>query len=260
MATWGIRSALARAALAGVLVVGVAACGNDDDGDGETTTDAGDEGAAPDDYCDNLVEFNAAVLQSDVSPEATEEEIAAVSEELSPSWTALRDSAPASVSDEVAPLDAVMVALEDGDAGPFNAEETFVQYTELIDGSIDECDFETASVEAGDFYFEGIPDDLSQGTVAVRLTNVAEVEVHEFVVFRKNDPAQPADEILAMDDAAMEEVITFAGATFALPGETGAGLMEFSSGSYLAVCFIPVGGEDGPPHFTAGQLAEFTVE
>jgi hypothetical protein len=251
MATWGIRSVLARSALAGVLVVGIAACGNDDDGD---------EGAAGDGYCDNLVEFNATVLQSDVSPDATEEEIAATSAELSPSWSALRDSAPSSLSDEVAPLDAVMVALEDGDAGPFNAEETFVQYTELIDASIDECSFETASVEAGDYYFEGIPDDLSQGTVAVRLTNVADVEVHELVVFRKSDPAQSAEEILDMDEAAMESAVTFSGATFALPGATGAGLMEFSSGSYLAVCFIPVGGEDGPPHFTAGQLAEFTVQ
>jgi hypothetical protein len=251
MAKRQIQSVLARTTLAAVLAVGIAACGSDDDGD---------TGAATGDYCDSLVEFNTVVLQSDLMEDATEEQIAAVSAQLSPAWTAVRESAPDSLSDEVAPLNDVMEALEEGDDAPFHADETFVQYTELIDGSLDVCDFETASIEAGDYWFEGIPDDLGRGTVAVRLTNASDVEMHEFVVFRKNDADQSADDILAMDDAAMEEAITFAGATFAPPGETGAGLMEFDSGSYLAVCFIPVGGEDGPPHFTAGQVAEFTVQ
>lgn len=31
-------------------------------------------------------------------------------------------------------------------------------------------------------------------------------------------------------------------------------------GSYIAVCFIPIGGgEEGPPHFTGGMVAEFDV-
>jgi hypothetical protein len=62
-----------------------------------------------------------------------------------------------------------------------------------------------------------------------------------------------------MDEEAMEQAVRFAGATFAPPGGSAAGLMDLDPGSYLAVCFIPIGGEDGDPHFTAGQVAEFTA-
>jgi hypothetical protein len=42
-------------------------------------------------------------------------------------------------------------------------------------------------------------------------------------------------------------------------------MADLTSGSYAAVCFIPVGSvdeeteADGPPHFTQGMKTEFTV-
>lgn len=238
-----------RAALVSVLVVGISACGGDDD----------EVAAPPGTFCDDLVDFNATVLQTDLSPDSTADEIAATSAEVTPRWDALGSSAPAAVSDEIRPLDEAIEALEKGDPEPFNADETFEQYTALISSSLEVCDFETASVEAGDYWFEGLSDQVDAGTVAVQLTNSSDSEMHEFVVFKKNDPAQSTDEILTMDEEAMEAAITFAGATFAPPGESAAGLMEFEPGSYMAVCFVPIGGEDGDPHFTAGQVAEFTA-
>src|SRR5690606_4951888 len=37
-------------------------------------------------------------------------------------------------------------------------------------------------------------------------------------------------------------------------------MFDLDPGSYIAVCFIPIGGgEEGPPHFTGGMVAEFDV-
>ena len=72
---------------------------------------------------------------------------------------------------------------------------------------------------------------------------------------------------------AMEKVTSGFGA-FAFPGSSDSRIIELEAGEYLAVCFIPVGltpevaeaaesgGEEpqGPPHFTQGMRAEFTVE
>jgi uncharacterized cupredoxin-like copper-binding protein len=160
----------------------------------------------------------------------------------------------------VAPLSRALTALGSGDAGPFSSDETFEQYSAFIASSVEACEFETASIEAGDYWFEGVPEELSSGSVAVRLTNTSTREMHEFVVFRKTDPEQPAEEILAMDESAMDGAMTFVGVAFASPGEAGTGLISFEEGAYMAVCFVPIGGDDGgPPHFTAGQIAEFTV-
>jgi hypothetical protein len=249
-----IRRRTVRAVLAVGALVTLVACGGDDDGD--TAAAADSDGA----YCDDLVAFNAAVMETDLMPESSPEEIEETAAVVGPRWDALRASAPSTVSDEVDSLDGSIEALREGDGEPFNSEETFVAYTVLVGKSIELCEFETASVDAGDYWFKGLPDELTAGTIAVQLTNASDKEPHEFVVFKKNDPAQSAEDILEMDEAAMEEAITFAGATFAPPGETGAGLLELESGSYFAVCFIPIGGvDDAAPHFTAGQIAEFGV-
>jgi uncharacterized cupredoxin-like copper-binding protein len=252
MGTRRIARVVARGALGGVLVIALAACG-DDDGNEAAAAEAGS-------FCDDLVAFNTAVMETDVSPESSEEEVAAAAAQITPRWDAVTASAPAELEDDVAPMTGVVDALAEGDAESFNSEETFVQYTALVGRSVEVCDFETSAVEAGDYWFKGVSDDLKAGTVAVQLTNVSESEVHEFVVFKKNDPALSAGEFLDMDEAAMEKAVTFTGATFAPPGETATGLMGFETGSYLAVCFVPIGGaDDAAPHFTAGQVAEFSV-
>lgn len=242
------RLVATRVALVGALVVAIAACSDDDDA------------AASGAYCDDLVDFNAAAMQTDLSPESTAEEIAATSAVITPRWEAVRASAPAELGDELAPVSAAVEALEGGDAEPFNADETFEQYTVLISNSLEVCDYETISVEAGDYWFEGIPDDMGAGTVAVRFTNSAESEMHEFVVFRKHDPNQAALDILDMMMEEDDEAVTFVGAALAPAGETSAALMEFEAGSYFAACFMPIGGDEGgAPHFTAGQIIEFSV-
>ena len=92
------------------------------------------------------------------------------------------------------------------------------------------------------------------------------------VMFRINDDvtetvdraarALPEDEALAK--------VEFAGSMFGAQGETDIETLELRAGRYVALCFVPVGttevespeGNDeplGPPHFTEGMQATFTV-
>ena len=55
------------------------------------------------------------------------------------------------------------------------------------------------------------------------------------------------------------------GAAFAAPDESDTTFMRLEAGRYGGACFIPQGTThdtegSGPPHFTLGMFAEFTVE
>ena len=264
-----LRRLAARTLLAGALVAGGAACGDDEEdeeaveapaapGDGEQA--AGDEGGGNEEFCTALVEFNAAVPDVQLDAESTAEEIEETSDRIQPLWADVRDNAPEDVQAEIDQLDAGMVSLAEGDAEMFSADETFQTYQEMVGKVIPSCDFETASVTGVDYAFEGVPETLPAGTVAVEFTNASEEEQHEMVVFKKNDPEMSVEELLEMPEEEAQSKITFAGAAFAMPGEEAATLLELEAGEYTMVCFVPVGGEDGPPHFTEGMLAEFSVE
>jgi hypothetical protein len=97
--------------------------------------------------------------------------------------------------------------------------------------------------------------------VGLRFTNETEAgEAHELVLFRK-DPGttETAEELLALPEEESMGKITMAGVVFAdQPDQTAVAMYDLEPGQYVAVCFIPVGGgEDGPPHFTSGMVAEF---
>lgn len=47
---------------------------------------------------------------------------------------------------------------------------------------------------------------------------------------------------------------------FAEPGKSGSAVIDLEAGRYFAACFVPVGGEDGPPHVSKGMLAAFEVK
>jgi uncharacterized cupredoxin-like copper-binding protein len=131
----------------------------------------------------------------------------------------------------------------------------------MVSKAIPSCDFESASVTGVDYAFEGVPETLPAGTVAVEFENASEEEEHEMVVFKKNDPNQSTEELFELPEEEAMGLITFAGFAFASPGESSSSLLTLEPGAYTMVCVIPVGGEEGgPPHFTQGMTAEFTVE
>jgi hypothetical protein len=131
----------------------------------------------------------------------------------------------------------------------------------MVTGGVEACGFETVDVSMVDYAYEGVPETIPAGTVAFNVTNDG-AEEHEMLLIKKADGvAESFEEIAQLPEEESESLVEFKGAAFAPPGESSATLAELTPGDYAMICFIPVGGgEDGPPHFTEGMLAEFTVE
>jgi hypothetical protein len=260
MGTMATRAGAAVAAV--LLAAGLAACGDD-----EETSDAGDapagEGSGGDTgaFCSALVEFNGAVLGVELDDSSSAEDITAAGEQLAPLMQTIADNAPDDLAGTADELNSAVAALQDGDATAFNADDTFLTYTEFVDGAVGECDFDTVEVTLADYAFEGLPETMEAGTYAFALTNSSDVEDHEMVMVRKADGVtQSIEELLELPEEEAGSMVEFLGAGFAPPGGEGSALVELTPGDYAVVCFIPVGGgEEGPPHFTQGMAQEFTV-
>jgi uncharacterized cupredoxin-like copper-binding protein len=242
------RSLLVAFAAAAVPLCGLTACGDDD-------------GGASQEFCDGVAEFNAAATSVELDEDASRADVEEVGEQIVPIWDRVRNNAPEDLQEVLAPVSEAVDALGEGDPSQFSSDETLSAYNEFVGDAVEECDFDTIEVTAVDYAFEDVPDEIDAGTVAVTLTNDAESEDHEFLVFRKNDPDQSTSEILELAEDEVEEAVTFAGAVSAPPGQSATSLFNLEPGSYAAVCFIPVGGdEDAPPHAAEGMVTDFTVE
>lgn len=166
-----------------------------------------------------------------------------------------------------ATIDAFM-ALEGPPDAAFN--ET---YAELIAVVEDECGFHDLSVEARNYEFGGIGDEVDAGETLVTFDNEG-TEFHEVVILKRNSGDEtPVSELLEMEeDEAMSHVEPIA-AAFAGPGQTSYTTIDLEPGKYVAVCFIPTGATeeawetmmaggpepDGAPHAMAGMTHEFEV-
>ena len=274
------RRRLARLSVAGALVLVAGACGDDDDDDAgseapSTTAaeqpaddegDNGGDGAAAGDadaYCTALVEFNSAVFEVQLEDGATEEDILAAGEQLTPLFDEVEANAPEELAGTAAELGESIGALNEGDATAFNAEETSSTYFTMVADSLETCGLDPIEVTAVDYAFEGVPETIPAGQSGLVLVNDSDAgEPHEFIIFKKAEGDTRSAEEILNDPAAQEQGPgEFAGAAFAAtPGTRAGAILELEPGDYIAVCFIPVGGgEDGPPHFTQGMVAEFTV-
>ncbi len=141
-----------------------------------------------------------------------------------------------------------------------------------------------ASVPAGpaltvvgtDYHFGGLPTTVPVGTV-LSFENPG-AELHEIVVFRKNDGVtQPFEELLQLPDDEALQYVTMVGEMplFAGPGQVAEGTLTLTQeGEYIALCFVPQGMTElptdpdasldpalasAPPHFALGMVQTFTV-
>lgn len=254
------------------LVLGVAACGDDDGSESGSASASGSGSGSGSgsvakeeagDFCESLEAFNDAIFDTDLE-EATEEDAIAAHGQLEPLWSAVKASAPDEVSDSVDALTTSIDALAEGDTEAFNSDDTSAQYFGMVGDVVADCVDEVVEVTAVDYAFEGVPETFPAGASGIRFTNDSEnSEPHEFIVFKKADGETRSAEEILNDPAAEEQGPgEFSGAVFAYEaGITGGGFLDLTPGNYLAVCFVPVGGgEEGPPHFTQGMLTDFSVE
>lgn len=255
--------------LLGSLALG--ACGGDDDDDTAATgTGTGTAAADTDSFCTDLIAIQA--TEPEIPEDATEEEAARIEEEyfqneLIPDARAVRDAAPAELRDDITQI---VEIFETKGPDAFEDEEFNRLNAEVNTTAMDVCDAERVDVTAVDYSFQGVPSTVPAGRVGIAFENTGK-ELHEFVMLRKNDDTTESfEQLLELpEEEAMQKVTTTFGA-FAFPGAKDVRLVELEPGEYMAVCFIPVGltpeaaqseqEPQGPPHFTQGMRAEFTVE
>ncbi len=253
-----MRSKITAAALSTVLVLGVVACGDDSGdeagseaaGDTTTTTEAGLGTEA----CDAVLGVGTALTNGPDGPPTTEY----LEGEFLPAVDAVVAADVDELTGPATELQAAAQTFVDG--GEIDEETVFALYGEMAAATHTGCGYEQVDLSAVNYAFVDMPATLPAGTASFSLTNDAD-EDHEMILFRKNDGEdRTAEELLGLPQDEGEQSVTFSGVTFASPGQTGYVAAELEPGSYFTACFLPVGGgEDGPPHFTEGMVAEFEV-
>jgi hypothetical protein len=271
----GVVAALAVAALV------AAGCGDDDDDAAGTTDDTeapadsgADEGASSDvdAYCEASLATETLPAPEIDFATATEEEIGAAyqawaEENLRPAIDAALAVVPEEIGEEADLMSAAVDQMIAGDPSATESPDFAAAQTSVHQYDLDNCGWTTQEVSAKDYAFEGLPDEVPAGVTSFEFSNGG-AEVHELILVKKNDGVtDSAEDLLALpEEESMAKVTMLGEPAFALPGESHYKVADLEPGDYVAVCFIPTGmtgvdgpPPDGPPHFTHGMFAEFTV-
>jgi hypothetical protein len=231
--------ALATVALAATL----GACGSDDSAD-----DAADVATLPPAACDAYSAVGAAMFGD---PSA-----------IADASVTLAAEAPEELRDAAATYGNAFAAAFDGDEAAMESPEFVAAGHQLGAAAFETCDsVEQLDVTGVDFGFDGLPDEIDAGRVAIRFTNgtVAD-EQHELVLMKKADGVtETAVELLDLPEEDLMSKIVPVAVVFAdEAGGESAALVDLDPGSYVAICMIPTSG-DGPPHAMNGMIADLEV-
>ncbi len=236
------RPATRRVATAAVLAaLTITACGSDDDSAG---SDVELSAAA----CDAYAAIGAAMFgDPSTMPDSLE---------------ALHAEAPAELHEAIGTYGDALQASFDGDEEAMSSEEFVAADREIGAAVFDSCETDaTLDVTGIDFAFEGIPDEVDSGRVAIRFTNETEsAEAHEmFVMQRAEGVDESVTELLDLpQEELFSKVIPTAVAYADDEGGVNVALVDLAPGEYIAICMIPTT-TDGAPHATHGMVTEFTV-
>ena len=134
-----------------------------------------------------------------------------------------------------------------------------------IDGfMLARCGYPVLRVTVSENQFAGIPDTVGAGTVAIVLENTGQ-ELHEFDLdVIDDDASQSFRDILALPEAEGDPLHTSFVSLSTDPGETRTMFVTLEPHRYGVACFETQGSTadavgSGPPHYTLGEVDEFTV-
>ena len=114
-------------------------------------------------------------------------------------------------------------------------------------------------VKGIDYGFEGLPAEVPAGMMALQFTNGSTTEPHELIILqRPPGDTTPIDDIAKMSPDEIMTDFPMVGVVFVESPDTSAtSFIDLPTGSYIAICTIPVGGgETGDPHASHGMIAE----
>lgn len=253
------RRVAAGITLALAITTTAAACGDDE------TSAAGEEPAAPDDgghhaggggtvpveACDAYVALSG-VLSGDPS-------------QVEPVLEAFVETAPEDLADAARTMaDGYRRLFESEDPGALSEDDYVLAASDVATAYLTGCStVEVLDVKGVDYGFEGLPEEVPAGRVGIRFTNATEHdEPHEMVLAKRGEGVtERVEELLALPEEEAFSKLEVVGVVFAdMADQEVDAMFDLEPGSYIAVCFIPIGGgEEGPPHFTGGMVAEFDV-
>lgn len=257
------RRRLGAVALGGLALTALitGACSDDDESASSTTTEKahhvnakasapllGDEMDAA--ACDGFAELSAAMTGD---PSAA-----------GPALENMQKALPDSLAPSGETVSATFEASLKGDEGAMGAPEFVTAYQQIGTAMFNGCPAaERLDVGGIDFGFEGLPDTVSAGTVALRFTNkTSSSEMHEMIVLRRPEGDDTDLETIANQspDELMKDM-KMVGVAFSDQAEASSTtFLQLEPGSYVAICTIPVGGgETGDPHAAHGMIAGFDV-
>lgn len=270
------------AAVVAAAILGLAACGDDDEAadaddteaDGDTDAESASTGTGDDDtaaYCAASLAMET-VPAPDIdfattTPEELAEALKAHATELQPLADDIMATAPDEISEQLAVLDGAVDEMAATGVDVWESPEVNEASDTAHAYDVEHCGWNVVDVAASDYAFDGLPDELPAGETTFELTNAA-AEVHELILLRKNDGVtQSAEELLAMpQEEAMALAEMIGSPAFAAPGDTAYTVKDLEPGDYVVACFIPTGmtsidgpPPEGPPHAMHGMVAELTV-
>lgn len=272
--------------LLAVLALGLGACGGDDDdttasGSASEAEAGGEEGEGGDvdAYCEDTLAIET-IPEPDIDfeslseDEQKEEAKKFAGGELLDLAKKIEGEAPAEIEADIAVL--VGAVEEIAETGNFEAFET-PEVEEAGDNAhafdLANCGWESSDVTASEYKFEGVAAEYEAGPTSFEFANDGK-ELHEFILLKKKaDTEESFDELLELPEEEAREKVDEVGNVFSEPGDGDYFVADLEEGEYVALCFIPTGltpeaakaaeegGEEpqGPPHFTQGMKAEFTV-
>lgn len=266
-----------------VLAVAAAGCGGSEPATEESpaatppeaTTSPAAQAGGPEQYCNTVLEIEQRVAAGPdidferAGPEEQAEAAKQFAASLLPLVEQAQAAAPTAVREDVDVLvGAVENVAETGDFGVFETPEVEAAGRNAHAFELDNCGWQRVDVTATEYAFEGVPATSEGGPTSFEFDNDG-AELHEMVLLRKRDGVTESfEELLQLPQEEAMSKVEFAGVAFAAPGEQDGVnyvVTDLQPGEYAMVCFIPVGTTseesfgDGPPHFTQGMLAEFTV-
>lgn len=264
-------------AVALVALLGVGACGDDDETSAENQEDTSSETTGTsgdlDAYCEATFALETAPPPDIDFESATPDEIAAGLKEYAgdtmvPLAEDVVANAPEDLADDIAVLkDALDEMAATGDFAVFDRPEAAAASDRAHSYDVNNCGWSPVEATAKDYSFEGLPAEVPAGITSFELTNEGS-EPHEIAIFRKNDGVtESVEELLALpEEEAMTKATMIAIGEPVGSGEDTYAVVDLEAGDYFAVCFIPVGTTDlesapadAPPHFTMGMVSSFTV-
>ncbi len=255
--------------VAGMLSVGLGACGDDDEA-GTSDTTREDAAADTGEFCDAAVAVDSANMGLE-SGESTPEEVDAAMQ-------AAEDSAPDEIADAVGTMvsESKALAAEAEGAGegegppPIPSEEFFAASAEVGGYLGENCDLGALGVTATEYAFDGIPEEVPAGTTLLTFANDG-TEFHEAVVLQIAEGEERSfEELMALPEEESAALVTDKAFVFTPPDTETYVTAELDPGRYVAMCFVPTGAtpealesgatlDESDGHFMHGMVTEFQV-